>query len=286
MSSCVGNGDRLGIVRARKSAAESLCRAICSLGSEFSESALADRWIYELSRSNELYHFGWYQPPPDGVSVLVGTPPDFSRLMFQSLRAIENWPRTDISYAEGSIIYPYFSVIDRATRMIGDFVGTFYRGTDQSIRDWIRAGYKCTKSIAEHAATGMTYSELFSFAGNALKTIGAKNNNFSVAAGGAADIGHTVPFFGLPSECRESGVFLDDPASLSQSISRARQFVSFGNKTVMRAPCAFTVEMQIVANGMPMVGFHMIVVMTDEGKSIVEEYTQVFSLFGMTDWIY
>lgn len=273
-----------GVVRARVSAGEALLRSLNTLGNRFSEKELADQWLSIVSQDESVLPFGWYQPPPKGISVLIGQPVEYSRLSFTSLRTVDNWPQHAYIYNKESILYPYFSTIDRNTLMIGDHVGTYYAGDNQKTREWIRNCYHCTKKIAEQTEVGMTFSEVFTLANTNLDELGGTNNTYSINSGLASDIGHTVPFFFDHEE--QLNTELLNRYTLSKRIADAREFISSGNKTIISDPCAFTIEPQILAENHPMVGFHMIVLFTEQGKIIVESYDKLFEYFGMSDWIY
>ena len=275
-----------GIVRARRSAARTLLAALKCVGSGFSERELADEWVGQIQLERSLLPFGWYQPPPHGMSVLIGNPPDYGRLVYESLRSPETWPSSKHRFGNDSLLYPYFSAIDRATAMIGDHVGTYYSGSDRQIRDWMRDCYRCTKRIADSVELGMTFAELYSFGMDELASLGAGNNNFSLGGGLADDVGHTVPFFG----CELIDPLRDlrgnpDAAKVSHKIAGGREFVSGKNTNMLTAPTAVTIEPQILSNDLPLVGFHMIVVLDEAGAKVVSLYEELFSYFGMSDWI-
>ncbi len=275
-----------GIRRARESAARTLLAAVKSLRSGYSEKQLFDSWSRLVSAESSVLPFGWYQPPPKGFSVLVGTPPTYERLEFESLRFEQYWPKSAHVFSKESILYPYFSAIDSTTLMVGDHVGTYYAGTDTRLQDWIRSCYSCTRRVAESVEPGMKFSDLFAEAHNELRSLGASNNNFSLSGGLAADIGHTIPYF---ASAKESSVTFGSPTGgpeqLAKTISAEREFVSPDNHSVIRAPCAFTVEPQMIATGYPMVGFHVIAAVSDTGVQLIEAYDGLFEFFGMDKWI-
>jgi hypothetical protein len=276
-----------GIVRARHSAAKTLLEALQCSGGGFSEASLANLWMSFIERTPDILPFGWYQPPPRGVSVMVGNAPDFKRLSFKSLRSEENWPDERHQYTRESVLYPYFSAVDRATSMIGDHVGTYYSGSNERIRSWIKLCFKCTREIAEGTQTGMTFADLFALGNVKLRTLGARNGNYNTSSGLASDIGHTIPYFSeLATGIIDPHALNSDQAALSTGIASAREFISAANQRVIQAPCAFTIEPQIISEDFPKVGFHLIVVFSSRGKLIVEAYDDLFRHFGMSDWAY
>lgn len=92
-------------------------------GSEpITEAGLRDRWLAEMRRESTIYPHGWYDPPPDGIGVLVGTEDDCDRLNYPSLRHQKYWPSHDVVFdRRKGITYVYASPVDTATGMIGDW---------------------------------------------------------------------------------------------------------------------------------------------------------------------
>ena len=184
-----------GIVRARRATAAALLRALKTLPAAFTESELAKSWLQRIAEDPRILPFGWYQPPPQGVSVLIGRPKGFERLTYRSLRDQENWPSSLISYSTPSIIYPYFSAVDAKTGMIGDFVGTFYGGHDNMVRDWIATVYHLTLKVAEFVMPGKRVSDVFQYAKSQISEHGGSNHTFSLSAGTQPI--SAIPFRGL-----------------------------------------------------------------------------------------
>ena len=271
-----------GIIRSRKAAGRTLLAAISSQKESYSEIQLAKSWILAISQESTIIPYGWYQPPPMGMTVLIGNPSQYTRLDYSSLRYSENFPGDHIFSTE-SVLYPYFSAVDKSTLMIGDHVGSYYRGHNKEIREWISYVYRSTKKIARSVEIGMKYSDLFGICNSILFETGAKNNNYSMQSGLASDIGHSIPFFGESSYSMD---WMDrSPAEVSKTISTARKFVGPSNNDIIESPCAFTIEPQFIVNGLPMVSFHMIVVVIDNDIKIIEEFEDLFAHFKMNDWI-
>lgn len=275
-----------GIVRARSAAAKNLIRAILSLETEFTEYALAERWLYYLNAQNVVFPFGWYQPPPKGVSVLIGEPSRYARLKYRSLRDPDNFPSEKYKFSREAVIYPYFSAIDRSTMMIGDHVATYYSGNNGNIREWIKLAYHTTKSIIKEVKCNMTFSDLYGCANVKIKELGACNNTFSIVGGLASDIGHSIPFFGRERSNVCTARNGELAIAIANAISPERKFINADNEKYIGNEAAFTIEPQIVIDGMPMASFHMIVVIIDNEVYVVEEFNELFDLFGMSDWIY
>lgn len=258
----------------------SLRAALERLENSFSEKQLALTWLEQIKNEGDVWDRGWYSPPPKGLSVLIGNEPDYGRLNYESLRNEENWPKNDVLIQPESIVYPYFSAVDKKTGMIGDHVGTYYAGKNKEIVEWIRLVYRTTLAIAESAQIGMKFSEVFAVGQERLVSVGGSNNTFSMSGGLAADIGHSVPFF-------EDGERIDlsrdvNLNALYSDISSGRNFVSASSSKTIEEDVAFTVEPQILANGLPMVSYHFIVVFSGGQKIIVSEYDDIFEWFGMS----
>lgn len=280
------NAQLKGIVRARSAAAHSLISALNASGSRFSEKTLSDNWLRFIQKEKYLFPFGWYQPPPAGLSVLIGTPPDYDRLAYRSLRDPLNFPSQNHSSDGNAIIYPYFSAIDRKSGMIGDHVATYYQGDDPGIREWMQQGYYLTKEIADSARAGMKISDLYHIATQLLSRINALNNTFSQSGGLSSDIGHSIPFFGqktLPAEFQNENA---DPLLLSHALAEQRFFINAENHGIIESSCAFTIEPQLIVEGYPMASFHMIVVFVEKEKYIVEKFKDIFEVFGIDKWLY
>lgn len=277
--------DHLCVIRETRSAAASaLVQTLSGLPPCSSEAAIGANWQQVLSKNSRLFSEGWYQPPPKGVSVLIGNPPTYERLAFRSLRDRDAWPSEDIVLSRESILYPYFSVVNRSTLMIGDFVGSFYAGRDIAVREWMRAAMHCTRGIISKIHLGMPLRDVFYVAQEAIATLGAQNNTYSMSGGRASNIGHTVPFFGERAildriDDRGSG------SSLAETISPARHFISAESERRIESPTAFTIEPQLLADGLPMVGFHFIVAFVNGHKFVVSEYDHMFQYYGMDEWV-
>lgn len=275
-----------GIVRARSAAASSLLAVLRQLDNSYTEKSLANAWLGSLRNNRTILPFGWYQPPPSGISVLIGSPPNYDRLNYRSLRDPDAFPSDRIRMSRESILYPYFSAVDRATVMIGDHVATYYGGRDLHIRDAMKAVYSYIMSIAEYSKVGMKFSEVYEYASSTLDKLDAKNNIYNTGGGTSFDVGHTIPYFGraLPGELLDTDK--RSAANIAKVLARARNFVSKENCGLIEPSCAFTIEPQVVIDAMPMISFHVIIVFVDGEKYFVEKFKDIFELFGMCEWIY
>lgn len=169
--------------------------------------------------------------------------------------------------------------------MIGDFVGTFYGGEDPEIRSWISSVYRATLQIVSFAEVGRSLGEVYSYGQEVMAALGGRNNTVSVAAGAVpgADIGHSIPGYGA-----ESPTWLRDGLVREQvcrEIAAARTFISAGREDVISDGTAFTVEPQILHEGLPMASFHVIVAFSPAGRHTIDCFGDIFDYFGMSSWI-
>jgi hypothetical protein len=277
-----------GIIRARRAAATALRSALIALAKcneHYTEAELASQWLAAVRMRGDILPFGWYQPPPNGISVLIGNPPTFDRLEYTSLRDPRNWPSESAKTTAESVLYPYLSAVDRETGMLGDFVGTFYAGRRPEVRDWIREVYLATMRIAEFTQVGQRLSEVFEYAESVMKSLGSRNNTFSLSSGTplGADIGHTIPGYGDSSQpWMRKGV---SEAEIAVEIARGRTFVNASNNARIDGATAFTIEPQMLLPGLPMASFHVIVAFARNEKLLITEFDDLFAMFEMDRWI-
>lgn len=267
------------IVQARKIAAKTLLNSLQKLSQKkISEKVLANHWIDEIQKNSLVRNSGWYVPPQNGLSVLIGNAPNYTRLNYESLRTSENWPNEKNYFLEESILYPYFSVVDKETLLLGDFVGTFYGGKNKKIIDWIKTVYHATIQISEFVETGKKVSDIYKYAQEILNNLGAKNNTYSQCGGVSSDIGHSIPGFEKNFLVDAREIKNEEVAKL---ISENRWFVSADNHKILGEDYALTIEPQMIAEKLPMVSFHVIVVSVGNKKRIITEFDKLFEFFGM-----
>ena len=272
------------VVRTRRATTNALLSALQMFSKEgFSEKQLADKWMEKIKQTYNLCNCGWYLPPPYGMSVLIGNEPDYNRLRYNSLREVENWPSSQILYSNNSILYPYFSAVDKETLLIGDFVGTFYKGRDPAIRNWINTAYKLTLEIAKFVQSGQQVSDIYNFAQDKISSLGVLNNTYSQSGGLASDIGHSIP--GISQDSANLDLISSDltDKEVASKIAGARSFISKENNSVLGSSFGLTIEPQLIASELPMASFHVIVLFANEKKTIVTEFDSLFEYFGMLE---
>jgi hypothetical protein len=229
---------------------------------------------------------GWYQPPPGGVSVLIGRPTSFARVGYTSLRDPQIWPRGDIELADDSLVYAYASPTDRASGLIGDFGVTLYSGSRQSVRDHVERCLQISVGIAEHAEVGMELRELFRHAERLIAEAELSNRTASATDGGAANIGHTVPWSFEPysasdRECIDSG----DVKEIAALIRGKRIFLNATASQRIAQTMAFSVEPRMASAKLPLTSFHLVVAFIDGRKRVFSNFDALFARFGMDRYL-
>jgi len=234
----------------------------------------------------DLLPDGWYQPPPTGASVLIGSPPTYARVEYESLRDPHTWPRADIRLRDDSLVYAYASPTDRATGMIGDIGVTLYHGPDHRIRQHVATCLELTVRIAALAEVGMELRELYHQAERLVKEAGLGNRTASATDSGAPNIGHTIPWtFGDYSAEDERRLRNGDPADVSDLISRQRIFLNPSTRRRIEPTMAFTVEPRMSSPSLPLSSFHIIVAFREGRKTISSEFGRLFRIFGMEEYL-
>jgi hypothetical protein len=281
--------DRIAIVqRTRAAGAEALASTFSAPGPAPSELSLAERWLAEMRRSPRLLTDGWYQPPPHGLSVLIGQPNSYERLTYNSLRDPGIWPKDNNRLLPESLIYVYASPTDRVSALIGDIGATLYSGTDAAIRDHLSCCLHVSTQVALYAQVGMELRELFHHAQKLISDISADLNNYvtSITDSGASNIGHTVPwtyedYDADDIHCIESS----DVTKIADLIRQRRVFLNASSRLLIQPNMAFTVEPRIVSASLPLCGYHLIVTFLDGQKTICSGFNQIFKIFGMDQYL-
>ena len=247
-----------------------------------SEEEIKDEILSEIKNHDELFPFGWYDPPPGGVAILFDKKP-FTRLQFQNLRDQAYWPKNDLIFDKESVAIIYFSPVDKETKMLGDVGFTAYIGGDPKIKKHLRKCYELLYSVAEYAKVGMKFKdlavygkELFKNNGKTQKWITVLNDPERVRG---INLGHTIP-----------GSFEYD-ASIGNSFEEIREniriervFVDESENFTIPKTCAFTIEARLTDiknEHLPNSLFHFIVTFDSGEKRILENYDNIFKELGM-----
>ncbi|MGH3974024.1 MAG: hypothetical protein ACRDS9_11995 [Pseudonocardiaceae bacterium] len=271
------------VAYAREAAAATLAEAIKTGGPHTSEKGVCDRWSALLAADPKLLAEGWYQPPPNGVSALVGEGPDWSRMSFVSLRHQETWPRDDLMLKRGSLMYAYSSPVVAENYMIGDLGVTLYDGEDEQIWGHLSTCLEITAAVASYAEVGMELRDLYNFAAGLMENAALVNETYSTTdVSGGVDIGHTLPWtYEEPTAEQLTELRSGDYPRIAKAISKARLFHNAQERQKIQPTMAFTVEPRMAGPGRPLASFHVLVSFDHGVKRIHCGFAQIFSLFGM-----
>jgi hypothetical protein len=275
------------VCRTRKVAAATLAGILTYDLTGQTESGIRDRWLKALQDVPHLMREGWYQPPPKGLSILIGVPPRYERIRYRSLRDEMTWPRTDVCPTADSLLFAYASPVNMSTSMIGDLAISLYGGNDQSLREHLSNAFEVTARVTEFAAVGMEFRELYAYGARLINETGQANSYFSlVSHTGLPDVGHTAPWsFGdYPREAAraiESG----DPSLTARTIAEARLFISNTELTRIEATMAFSVETRVAHLRLPVACFHVWVIFINGRKTICSGFGPLLELFRMDEYL-
>jgi hypothetical protein len=277
--------DSIGTARAH--AARSLLEAIEGSGTVGNEAAIHDRWREILTADPIIMPSGWYLPPPQGMSVLIGQPPSFARTAFTSIRAMEKWPRDDSELTNDSMLFAYCSPVNRATAMIGDFQLTLYAGDEASVRTHLTHCLQITLATAEYAAVGMELREVYEYAMASLQGAGLQNSARSTTdPSHERNIGHSLPWSdGIYDDRIWPAISENRTTEIADLISNARVFVTASQSQKIGNDFAFTVEPQITSPDGIFASYHIIVSFTGGTKRIFANFLDLFRAFGMTEYL-
>ncbi|PRY41303.1 hypothetical protein [Umezawaea tangerina] len=268
--------------------------AVTALGTVFSrditglsERDLHDNWQAEIAKTPTVTPHGWYAPPPAGMSVLVGAPPDYRRANFTSLRDHAKWPRPDKFATRDSLLFVYCSPVDRRTAMLGDFQATLYGGDVAEVQDHITVALEVTLDAVAYAEVGMEYRELYDHAVAAMRRREVTNDTHSSTdRSGDTNIGHTVPWFGAePEDAVRAALRDEDHLALAAAMSGARRFLTERQRARIGCDEAFTVEPQITSRRGVLASFHFIVVFTGGAKLVLAGLSPLFARFDMARYL-
>ena len=238
-----------------------------------SEKEICEEIVHEQSTDSELLPLGWYDPPPAGVSVLIGK----DRMGYDSIRKPEYWPRTDVRYTKDVPAMIYLSPVDRTTQMIGDFGLTIYQGSDSVLQQHFKRGLAAILEIAEHSQVGVSFADLHATGLAVISSHGfvqARMSLISQSLGGDENLGHTVPWSDGEPAPGELPI-----EQLREKIRVARYFINSSEQYRIPETCAFTVESRLIdpkKPDLPNIFFHVIVTFSRGEKKILSNFTDIF----------
>lgn len=266
----------------RRFAAVEFATAVRELEGFPSEVALRDAWHERLSRDTTACPQGWYLPPPYGLIVAVGNPPEFSRTGQPSYRPVEAWPSSWSRLTPDSLMYVCSTRVDRTTGALGDMGCSLYRGSDDSIRAYLRAAWEATNLIARRAEIGMTFAELYGEAMVVIHRSGMTNNIHSSHHGDDTNIGHSIPWSEKPIGPTERRILAGGTAErVAELVSDGRAFISESGSRIITDGLAFTIEPRLAAPSLPTVSFHLTVGFELGKRIVIGEFEPLFEAFGM-----
>ncbi|GIH20699.1 hypothetical protein [Rugosimonospora africana] len=275
------------IMLTRGAAARAAENALVERGLGMSEAAVCERWLAELGKNSAIEPCGWYAPPPHGMSVLVGDPPDFRRTTFASLREVSHWPRSEALVDEESLLFLYCSPVHRSSGMIGDFQMSLYGGSSSAVRRHIAATLDVTVKTVEYAAVGMEFAELYDYADRQMRCQSVRNDtNSTTDVSGQQNIGHTVPWFesGAPTDLLQA-LAERDHGKIAAGLSPARTFITGRQRARIGRDSSFTVEPQVTSESGILATFHFIVTFCRGDKVVLAGFSNLFATFGMTEFL-
>ena len=263
------------VIKTRELGADIFTTALTNING-LSEFEIKEKLASEIKKHHEIFPEGWYSPPPSGIAVLLGN----DRLHYDSLRNEIFWPQKNIFFEKESVGLIYFSPIARNTGMIGDLGFTVYRGNDEKTKQHLKNVYTVILQIAEHTKVGMKFSEISSFALNLYKNkfkptkwVTISSPNFAI------NLGHSIP-----GSFEDNFTFGNDYEEIKETIRTKRVHINDAEHFKIPETCAFTIESRledINDPNMPSGYFHFIVCFNKGQKTILENYSQIFSKVDM-----
>lgn len=253
------------------------------------ELSLYSAWQEEISKIPSLLTSGWYSPAPGGGTVLIGKPPLFDRINYQSIRVAEKWPRPDICLSDHSIIYAFSSPVLAKNALIGDFGLPLCRTNSESLRATLREILSLTVSTALLAKEGMQFCELFQEANQLYSTNGFTNFIYSKTDPLSSNIGHTLPWTYYPQSSADIAMLNSRRDNeINELISLQRVFINSVSKLKIASPMAITIEPKLGKSEdgtFPPMGFHLTVVFEQGRRHVVSGFKPLLNFFGMSEWL-
>ena len=248
------------------------------------EKEIRDKVLVELSKYDQIFPLGWYDPPYAGVAVLFGNK-TYDRLKFESLRDPAYLANDSHIYNKESVGILYLSPVDRQTGIIGDFGLTIYNGNNETIRKHIRHCYDLLFEVANYANVGMSFSSLYDYAIKTFidkghKKIAWMSTTIWEETGDnkrKINFGHTVP--GSYGDLNLGNSFDE----IKESIRVNRLFIEDGENFMIPETCGFTLEFRLTDEGgsMPNTHFHLMIVFENGERKILSNFNEIFIKMGM-----
>jgi hypothetical protein len=241
-------------------------------GQRQSEAELQQKIKRGLATVPNIFKTGWYAPPPEGIAVLFGTPSDaYQRTRFNSLRTRAYWPTSRHMMDNESVGILYASPI-ATSGIIGDWGGTYYRGTNEKIRQHLKVCLETVEQLADFAQVGMKFSDISHHADTLLKERGLTTDRTLILSRPDAtgtNCGHTIPWTDIPPTPEQAAIIKSrDQRAVNTLISDQRLFIDASQQAVIPESIAYTTELRLESLSDPLLPntfFHLITCF-DRGK--------------------
>jgi len=267
------------IIKTREKASQIIIKCLTNIEGLF-ELEIKNKILQEIEDHSELYPKGWYDPPPDGISILLDQDP-FERLQYNTLRDKIWWPNTISKLRKETVGMVYISPLDHKTGMMGDIGFTFYTGIDEEVKKHIKECHDVILLIAEAAVVGMKFSDLYAAAEalliNRSKAIKWMTTTNDPTLG--TNLGHIIP--GSLGNTSNLGDNFDD---VKNTITKNRIYINGFENFVIPPTCAFTIEARLVdieKGYLPNIFFHFIVCFKEGERTILGNLEKIFKMFRM-----
>lgn len=250
---------------------------------KISELKFKNIWLENLEQNPEIYSKGWYDPPPDGITVLFAGEQNLSRVSPKSIRPEEFWPKEDIYLNTEGLAFFYASPVDKQTGIIGDFGLSIYLGKNSKIVEHFKKSYESVLKIFDAIEIGMKFRDIAHLG----KQVLASKRLFSMLSSSSdptgTNIGHSL--VGITPEWNEGELKLaTDWKSFKELIRTKRIFINEIEEFEIKPGMAFTLEPRPESTSdknLPMVYFHTIVLIHEDGKKeLLSEFDELFKLAG------
>src|SRR3989344_3761726 len=267
------------VIKTRKISAEIAAQSL--LGAEnISELEIHDLVLSKMASRDDIFPKGWYDPPPGGVSVIFDEAP-FKRLQYDSLRNPEYWSNKTNVFTKEAVGSVYFSTVDKKTRMMGDIGFTMYSGNNGEIRQHLKNVYEVIFTIAKHAAVGMKFSELCSFARKLFENKFKPTRWVTISSdpNQSMNLGHSVT-----GSFESNFNFGDTFEEVKEALRTKRVALIDTENFEIPETCAFIVESRLEDFNKPHLpsAYFQFIVCFDKGKkTIMDNFNKIFSTVGM-----
>jgi len=280
------NLDKLAVCAATRMWAAGVVADALKSSKSFSEFDFSQFALNASSKNARVWDSGWYDPPPGGAAALFASPPAYERLEFDTLRKEMYWPQKDRILGENDCGLLYFSPIDKATGIIGDFGITVYRGASPEVLKHFEKCLNTLERVASEAEIGMAFRDVHERAQQLFKANGLTNaRTVTWNDKSGTNLGHTIPWtFDVPEENEAKIIKAGDINQLKDLISSKRLYLNSQETFIIPETIAFSLEARLESlenPALPNVFFHFVIAFDRRKKKVLANYNQVFDAAGM-----